>query len=159
MKIDIVNMLAYGLNKLRLDRKVVSKNTTIITETMNVSGDIIGEDEILYIHGTVKGNVKASSVIISGEGSRVDGNVTCDTFLLDKGTVSGSVNCVSAELKGTIKGDITSNRCVLWDGVSLQENVLRTSELVSNLTSGDTYLNVLLLMNAEGSRTKTTAKK
>lgn len=87
---------------------------TLISEDMNIHGDISGKDEI-QIEGKVVGTVICGSLVI-GSGGRVEGEVTADSVHV-AGNVTGEIKAGSLTMAATarVDGDIE-----VRDGLSIE---------------------------------------
>lgn len=79
---------------------------SIISEGVEIVGDMIGETEI-QVDGSVRGNLKAKRVMI-GRTGLVDGSIKAETVII-AGNVSGDTNSknITLEASARIKGGIT----------------------------------------------------
>lgn len=79
---------------------------SIISEGVEIVGDMIGETEI-QVDGSVRGNLKAKRVMI-GRTGLVDGSIKAETVII-AGNVSGDTNAknITLETSARIKGGVT----------------------------------------------------
>jgi len=79
---------------------------SIISEGVEIVGDMIGETEI-QVDGAVRGNVKAKRVMI-GRTGLVDGSIKAETVTI-AGNIAGDTNAknITLEASARIKGGIT----------------------------------------------------
>lgn len=81
------------------------KSPTIIGAGCNLKGDI-NTDHTVQIHGTVKGDVTADTIVI-GRGGSISGNIRAQTLFLH-GTLDGNATVnvanvfANAEMTGTL---------------------------------------------------------
>ncbi|HUT51471.1 MAG TPA: polymer-forming cytoskeletal protein [Alphaproteobacteria bacterium] len=78
---------------------------SIISEGVEIVGDMIGETEI-QVDGSVRGNLKAKRVMI-GRTGLVDGSIKAETIII-AGNVSGDTNAknITLEASARIKGGV-----------------------------------------------------
>lgn len=93
-----------------------SKSTTIITDCMNIKGDIDGCGAI-HIDGTMHGNINVAETVIIGSSGSVHGNIKSNRVVIS-GKLEGSVSCTSLEVTqtGTVSDKITA-KDIVADGV------------------------------------------
>ncbi|MDD3368671.1 MAG: polymer-forming cytoskeletal protein [Lachnospiraceae bacterium] len=123
------NQFFMGANK-RMDAKMVSDETSVITGGMKIIGDIESEGSVEFLGtitgnisiqgklnatGTINGNSRASEIF--ADNAKITGDVTSEgSIKLGQGTVIiGNVNAQSAVIAGAIKGDIDVHGPVILD--------------------------------------------
>jgi cytoskeletal protein CcmA (bactofilin family) len=144
-----------------------SSSTTIITECMNIEGDINGCGTI-HIDGVINGNIDVEKSIIVGEKGKITGTIKSKHVLVS-GTIEGHVLCDTLEVtkSGLISSKIEAKN-ITSDGkleatvlaensISITDNGIVTSKKmkskrisVSGFVSGNVIATELLEVNKNG---------
>lgn len=89
---------------------------TIGADTV-ISGDINAQGD-LRIDGSVKGNIKSSSLVVIGPNATIEGNVDGENVIVE-GKVHGNITAgkeLSLKANALIQGDILMSRLVVENG-------------------------------------------
>ena len=81
------------------------------------------------IDGYFKGDVLGGGLLISGEGSRIEGNIVVDNFLIS-GDVFGKLlvkDRIEIDSKGRLYGDIASSVFIVQEGAIFEGNCRMSS--------------------------------
>ena len=110
---------------------------SILAEGLKIEGNVISEGKI-RIDGVVEGDVNGEYVIF-GESATVKGNVKAKSVVV-MGTVEGNVESERLELKSSarVKGDISVKEFSVEPGASIEGRVLSGSYLSSSISSNET---------------------
>ena len=106
---------------LKKSKKIKTISPSIISKSMVVGGDIVGEGAI-EIFGEVNGDVRCLSVIVGEQGS-VRGDITAEKVEIS-GEVRGSIKAKAVSCTKTAKviGDILHQRINIEDGAYVDGN-------------------------------------
>jgi cytoskeletal protein CcmA (bactofilin family) len=111
---------------------------SIISEGVEIVGDMIGETEI-QVDGSVRGNLKAKRVMI-GRTGLVDGSIKADSVTI-AGNVAGDTNAknVTLEASARIKGGVTvSGDLSMAAGARLEGKVtMKGADVAEKSSIGD----------------------
>lgn len=111
---------------------------SIISEGVEIVGDMIGETEI-QVDGAVRGNLKAKRVMI-GRTGLVDGSIKADSVII-AGNVVGDTNAknVTLEASARIKGGVTvGGDLSMAAGARLEGKVtMKVADIAEKSTAGD----------------------
>ena len=107
------------------ERSANSKNATVIGDSIVISGDVSGKEDIT-VNGTVEGEINfRENDITVGESGQINANVTARNISV-KGEVKGELRAteqVSIKPTGRVTGDIRAPRVVLDDGCQFKGSV------------------------------------
>jgi len=114
------------------DRQRAQQMPSIISEGVEIVGDMIGETEI-QVDGIVRGNMKAKRVTVGRTGT-VDGGIKADTATI-AGNVTGDIVAKSLTLEAsariksgvTVHGDMSMAAGARLDGKVTMKVALETS--------------------------------
>ena len=117
--------------------EVSSKGNIIVDESASIKGGAISEDA-LYVSGTVKGNVRASTVIVD-TGRILNGNIDADSMLVkEKAIVVAPISAQTLEIVGAVKGDINvKDKVTLRPTAIVQGNITSASISIEDGASID----------------------
>ncbi len=116
------------------DRKQVLDETAVITQGMEINGDVSTQGSLdlvgsivgnvsalgkLNITGMIRGNAQAAEVY--AEGAQMNGDITSDGAVkIGQSTVIiGNITATSAVIAGAVKGDIDVRGPVILDGTAI----------------------------------------
>ncbi len=116
------------------DRKQVLDETAVITQGMEINGDVSTQGSLdlvgsivgnvsalgkLSITGMIRGNAQAAEVY--AEGAQMNGDITSDGAVkIGQSTVIiGNITATSAVIAGAVKGDIDVRGPVILDGTAI----------------------------------------
>ena len=81
------------------------------------------------IDGLFNGDILGGSLLISGEGSRIEGNIVVDNVVIS-GEILGNLvvkNKVEIDAKGKLRGDVSSSVLVVQEGAVFEGNCRMTT--------------------------------
>jgi len=160
-------MAIFGSSETKKEVKKNVHSTTIITQCMDIKGDVKGCGTI-HVDGTINGNLMVDENIIIGMSGVVYGNIKSKKIMIS-GTLEGSLVCDELEVTKTGKiSDKIKAKNIISDGIIeatvLAEEIIHITEngqvdtkrmqakhiTVNGHINGDVTASELLEINKDG---------
>ena len=127
---------------MSLLKNINNNISSIIGPEMEINGNVSVKGDLL-IYGTIHGDVKSDSDIISAKGSVVNGNIESKNASIS-GVVKGSLaiqSKVTLKKDAYLKGDLKASIITLEEGANFDGMCSMVKEEYSNATSTSSSLN------------------
>lgn len=115
----------------RMDAKIASDETAVITAGMVITGDVSSEGSMDLV-GTINGNSKAAEIF--AEGAKINGEIVSEGSVKigASSVVIGNITAVSAAIAGAVKGDIDVQGPVVLDSSAIVMGNIKSKSVQIN---------------------------
>lgn len=115
----------------RMDAKIASDETAVITAGMVITGDVSSEGSMDLV-GTINGNSKAAEIF--AEGAKINGEIVSEGSVKigASSVVIGNITAISAAIAGAVKGDIDVQGPVVLDSSAIVMGNIKSKSVQIN---------------------------